>query len=743
MKKTILLISLFYCANLSAQVSSSFFTNKNDFDSLPFRKEALTIQHKAAIPTKKMPLVDVQRVRKEDEIQKRQGSVLPLKFGHAFNTKYTLADGTWSSNAISNIWSMTISSTGAYSLNFIFDHLFLPAGACLYIYNTDKSMVYGPVTEKQNTEKDMLFLTDLIKGDEVIIQLLEPINSKEKSSLSISRVVHGYINMFSEPGIGNASSCHNDITCHSSWSRESDAIAMILLSGGDAWCSGSLLNNTSQDFKPYFLTAYHCLDGSEQNWAFRFQYKKAMCNGTTSTSYITLNGANLRSSWQTSDFALLELTTPALNQQFTFLGWDKSNNTPTSGTGIHHPAGDVMKISFENNSFQKSTWFVNNSHWLVYFDSGIVEHGSSGSPILNQDHKVVGQLHGNQNYNPFKSYCEQPRAEYGRFDLSWTGGGTNSTRLSNWLDPIGSGVNTVETVKPDFSISGPDQICDQATYTISNLPTGATITWGSNVVFHTSTLQLVSGQGTDTAVFRKKVAGQHDIYADVTFSGQTIRLEKNNIAVGTPSLPVTWMDGTPYSTSDMVTYSITYDYQIPGRYYFIYFDDQGYTEMPYLTYDIEEVSGSCVNITRGLNCVKITPRGIGTQIFKVRAINGCGTSSAVQIRLEVRQGTSLPPGPGEDPITFSCYPNPADDIITVSISENAETKSIASKSQLAGTANKRYTIQVWHELLGMVREVECESERTQISLSGLSAGMYFVHLVVDGKAVVKQILYKK
>ena len=57
-----------------------------------------------------------------------------------------------------------------------------------------------------------------------------------------------------------------------------------------------------------------------------------------------------------------------------------------------------MKISFEENQFQVSSWGGVDNHWLLYFDDGVVEHGSSGSPILNQDRRVVGQLHGNHEY---------------------------------------------------------------------------------------------------------------------------------------------------------------------------------------------------------------------------------------------------------------------------------------------------------------------------------------------------------
>jgi len=99
-----------------------------------------------------------------------------------------------------------------------------------------------------------------------------------------------------------------------------------------------------------------------------------------------------------------------------YAGWDRRANSPASGASIHYPAGDVGKISIENNAFQVSSWNGLNNMWLVNFDDGVVQHGSSGSPIFNQNQRVVGQLHGNQNYSFFFPYCDQPRAEYGRFN---------------------------------------------------------------------------------------------------------------------------------------------------------------------------------------------------------------------------------------------------------------------------------------------------------------------------------------
>jgi len=114
---------------------------------------------------------------------------------------------------------------------------------------------------------------------------------------------------------------------------------------------------------------------------------------------------------------------------------------------------------------------------------------------------VVGQLHGNQNYNPNLSFCLQTRAEYGCFHLSWNGGGTNTTRLSNWIDPNNTGIMTTNTSRYP-SLSGPSQICNQGAYTINYLPPGASVTWSSSP---TGYLQLVSGQGTSTAIFSKNL----------------------------------------------------------------------------------------------------------------------------------------------------------------------------------------------------------------------------------------------
>ncbi len=60
-----------------------------------------------------------------------------------------------------------------------------------------------------------------------------------------------------------------------------------------------------------------------------------------------------------------------------------------------------------------------------------------------------------------------------------------------------------------FKISGADAICNQETYTFENPPSGEYIEWSTS----NNKLQLLSGQGNETAVFKKNGTGECTIKA--------------------------------------------------------------------------------------------------------------------------------------------------------------------------------------------------------------------------------------
>ncbi|MCH7414337.1 T9SS type A sorting domain-containing protein [Belliella sp. R4-6] len=196
------------------------------------------------------------------------------------------------------------------------------------------------------------------------------------------------------------------------------------------------------------------------------------------------------------------------SREVTYAGWSRANVEATSGVAIHHPNGDVKKISLENDNLTNvpiwTTWvrdiFGNpvvecppNTHWQAIFDSpgiGIdpstVQPGSSGSPIFNQNHQVVGQLHGDY-LNTNNDFCDNRRGQFGRFDISWgrdnngdfLPGRNAANSLAPWLDPNNTNaMATNTTLLP--TISGPDFLCSSSEdFIVNNVPLGSSISWSS------------------------------------------------------------------------------------------------------------------------------------------------------------------------------------------------------------------------------------------------------------------------
>jgi hypothetical protein len=259
----------------------------------------------------------------------------------------------------------------------------------------------------------------------------------------------------SEKGLGDSGACNVDIVCEPDWSKEKRGVVHLLLYGS-SWCSASLINNTGNDCTPYVLTARHCISTSSEaaGTTFRFNYERTNCGSGPAPMNYKLTGSSLRATWGTTDFTLLEMNQEPLPVwDAYFNGWSRVDDPAQvpGATCIHHPSGDAKKISFELDGIiygQSSGW--GPDHWRVpdwdptVHGEGTTEGGSSGSPLFDtpdpvaDDPHIIGQLHGG-----LAACGNDLWDEYGRFDLSWTGGGSTSTRLSSWLDPGGASPTTL------------------------------------------------------------------------------------------------------------------------------------------------------------------------------------------------------------------------------------------------------------------------------------------------------------
>ncbi len=468
------------CHSLSYSQVETHYLNKGEASKL-INKPIRTISD-----VKVMPSFDLAQLEKEDA--ERDSTASMFRFGKPFDVSYTLVDGQWENVEGGRMWSMSFKSEGALSLNFVFNDFHLPEGAELYVMNKEESVLFGPVTKECTTDNGF-FLTDIIKGDQASILLFEPNDCKGMSSLVINRVVHGYRGLESSvESSGTRTTTNQDVACYPEYTMESDAVAMIIHSLGYYVGAGFLIMSADYSFKPYLLTSLYNVNTNEddgltsseisnaENSMFKFRYKKTQCNGTNLETSYTYNQAYYRAGWNSTNFALLELKSNLRsNTALTWLGWYNYNYYPTSGACIHHPSNDVMKVS----TFNYTLSFFENYYWYVHFTEGYGELRTRGAPLLDQNKRVAGHVYKTE-YD-INNFLPTNFSRVGKFYQSWNGGGTNTSRLKNWLDPDNTGLFYMDSRRPigDLQIIGDSVIYidNPNVYYVSNLPSGLTVTW--------------------------------------------------------------------------------------------------------------------------------------------------------------------------------------------------------------------------------------------------------------------------
>ncbi len=392
----------------------------------------------------------------------RMGVVMPVDL--SFNNI-----SEWMKVPGGNIKRLHLKSSGAKAVAIYYDRFRLPAGCDFFVYSLDGKQVAGAFTAESNqAEKE--FATRLILGDELVLEYFQPAGVTEEPEIVISGLLYAYRSVTDKPekngnDFGGAGSCEVNVNCPEGdgWRDQKQSVARILARVGNSsfWCTGSLLNNTRQDFSPLLLTAGHCAlneynakvatAGDLNQWIFYFNYEAESCEDPASEpARKTLVGAqklascNLYSGLLSSDFFLVLLNNgvPAGYNAF-YNGWSNEDIPSASGVCIHHPQGDIKKISTYNRTLISASWeSTPGTHWETYWTQtasgfGVTEGGSSGSPLYNAQGQLVGTLTGGG------SYCSSPELSdfFGKIAYSWQSVGTaDSMRLKPWLDPIGSNV---------------------------------------------------------------------------------------------------------------------------------------------------------------------------------------------------------------------------------------------------------------------------------------------------------------
>jgi hypothetical protein len=377
------------------------------------------------------------------------------------------------------VWRLQLHVPNAPATSLYFENFYLPEGATLYIYNKEQTQLIGSFGTHNNNDYK-LFATEIIYTGDCVVEYYEPASVKMPGSFTIT----GVANVYNAPeppvsihlkdpkccGFGTAGSCNVNVNCPegSLSQNQRNAVARILVKNGanQGFCTGALVNTIVQDCKNYFLTANHCgaaASAADKNqWIFYFNYQSTGCTTGAEPVAVTMTGCTMRASSSNglnnsldgSDFLLTEIsgTIPASYNVF-YAGFDASDSGSSSGVSIHHPAGDIKKIStYTTSLLSKPFAGTDETHWQANWvptttNYGITEGGSSGSPLFNSSGRVVGKLSGGP------SSCTVADSNkydyYGKLAYDWTSNGSAaSQQLKPWLDPANTGIKVITGKTP-------------------------------------------------------------------------------------------------------------------------------------------------------------------------------------------------------------------------------------------------------------------------------------------------------
>lgn len=403
--------------------------------------------------------LDATALLVEDEQRLAQGIPGPYRFADTYSVDIGLDDGSWSTlPSGERVWRLTLECREARSMGFVFDRFVIPTEARVYLVNEagEQRGGYG----RPSGGRTMLAL-DQFAGERITIEYHQPAEAAGPVDLHIATVYPAYRGVAGgDREFGESMPCNINVICPEGddWRDHIRSVARVNVGAGH--CSGALLNNCLNDGTPYFLTANHCLVGDVGSWIFTFNWESPTCDPTEDAPMtMSLSGADLLITQVSTDFTLVRLfDTPPESYNVYYSGWDASGIPAQEVVSVHHPAGDIKKISRSFDEVEADQQVVGaelRDVWKIEFwDDGIVEQGSSGSPLWNENKLMVGQLSGGL------GTCDDDTAvaAYGRFDLAYP-------LMAPWLGECATsvpGIDDEEVVVPIFE--------DAAVTSITNIP---------------------------------------------------------------------------------------------------------------------------------------------------------------------------------------------------------------------------------------------------------------------------------
>ncbi len=403
----------------------------------------------AGIPAFALPAVNVEALLAEDAASggcMRIGIARPVRL-----VPQVIADGRggqWRDADGGRIWSVDLVSASAIALRVHLTDMNLPEGVQMFAYAPDHPEGIDGPYERLGRCGDGEMWTGMLEGERARIECFVPADISRAGAFPdkpfiIDQILHVYVDPLAIPmrdDGGIAGTCHNDVTCNSSYTSVSHSVARISFveNGNGFLCCGALINPQNGDLTPYFLTSNTCIATNTvaQTAQFFWLYQTSSCNGTppTLSSVPKSSVATLAATGTTSDFSIL-MEEGALPCGLFWSGFDANAiNNGQSSALIHHPVGGAKRISFGTKATADSSSCSTGApnYLRINYTDGTSESGSEGAPIYRSDtQRVYGQL----SCGP--ATCSNMTFDnYGALSATYSGSTTVQTLLAGGTDDV-------------------------------------------------------------------------------------------------------------------------------------------------------------------------------------------------------------------------------------------------------------------------------------------------------------------
>lgn len=338
------------------------------------------------------------------------GETMAVSFGGLEVKSGLQGRGAVAATANGTTWGASFRVEDAKRIRLRLDDVVLPAGTTLWVYGaTGEARAFDASLVDANKS----LWTPSVDGDTLHLEVEVP------AGTSASFNVREVLELLNARGSKLPVDTNDEPTClvdqavacvgageFSALTVAKAAVGQMEFNVGSSGfvCSGTLITDQQQSGTPYFLTANHCIStqasASSLETYFDFQFKG--CQWGDFDYLAPINGSTLLTTSATTDVTLLRL--PSIPANRYLLGW--TTTPPSVGTVLHrisHPVPQGFGFAFPQ---MYSRTIVTNATCsgipkpqFIYSNEnnggeGGVYGGSSGSAIMLNDGKIVGQLRG-------------------------------------------------------------------------------------------------------------------------------------------------------------------------------------------------------------------------------------------------------------------------------------------------------------------------------------------------------------